>query len=287
MAQQLLDDLVEARAHIGRRRKGLHDFRVALRRLRSWTRAFRPSLRDTVRKRSYRELGAIADASGAARDAEVALAWLAGLELTPRLTIGARHLAARLRRDKRLAMRDLHDHLDAEFTTLVGRLARQLGSYQVNVGVDQPAAVQNMGMLFTDTLRQHVAAFDRAVRSAGSPDDETAAHEARIAGKRLRYLLEQSGDPTAAELVLRFAGVQDALGELHDAHVMIHRIAAERAALADAPRRRGTADARPGLYTLAARTRSRATEAYAAFRQRWDERGDAMLEVATHIAGGA
>ncbi|MBC7670966.1 MAG: CHAD domain-containing protein, partial [Polaromonas sp.] len=47
----------------------LHDFRVALRRLRSWIRAFEPSLRDAVSRKQRRRLSAIADATSATRDA--------------------------------------------------------------------------------------------------------------------------------------------------------------------------------------------------------------------------
>ena len=54
----------------------LHDFRVAVRRLRSWIRAFEPSLRDAVSRKQRRRLSEIADATGATRDATVHLAWL-------------------------------------------------------------------------------------------------------------------------------------------------------------------------------------------------------------------
>src|SRR5689334_25255974 len=54
----------------------LHDFRVALRRLRTWLRAFRPVLRDTLRGKVMRRLGDIADATGASRDLEVRIEWI-------------------------------------------------------------------------------------------------------------------------------------------------------------------------------------------------------------------
>jgi CHAD domain-containing protein len=287
VAQRLLGDLVEERVRLGDHPGALHDFRVALRRLRSWLRGFRPWLRDTVRQRSFRELTAIADASSGARDAEVALHWLGGLQLPSRAATGARHLASCIRRDQRKATRAFHAHMDADFAGMVRRLDKQLASYRVNVAPDDPIAVPVMGTVLAGTVREHAVQFDRAVRAVNSADDETAAHEARIAGKRLRYLLEHFDDPRARELVRQLAALQDALGELHDTHVIMGRIAAERAALAKKTRVRGTPDPRPGLYALAARARARSLSANADFRQRWDERGDEILEAATRIAGSA
>ena len=287
VAQQLLADLVDERVRLGEHPEALHDFRVALRRLRSWLRAFRPWLHDTVRRRTYRELAAIADASSGARDAEVALAWLSGLELPSRAATGVRHLSACIRRDKRKATRAFRAHVDADFSGIVRRLSKQLASYRVNVTPDGPATIATMGTVLAQTVREHVAGFDSALRSVKSADDETASHNARIAGKRLRYLLEQFDDVRGAEVVKQFAGLQDALGELHDAHVLIDRIAAERATLAKTPPGRGTPDPRRGLYALAARTRARATAAHDAFRKQWVAHGEEMLETATHIAESA
>lgn len=287
VAQQLLADLVDEQVRLGEHPEALHDFRVALRRLRSWLRAFRPWFRDTVRPRTYRELAAIADTSSGARDAEVALEWLGGLALPARAATGVRHLAARIRRDERKAMRAFREHVDADFTGIVRRLGRQLASYQVNVAPDDPMTVPTMGAVLAQTVREHAVHFDGAVRAVNSADDETAAHNARIAGKRLRYLLEQFDHPSAGDLAKQLARIQDTLGELHDAHVLMERIAAERASLARRPHVRGKPDPRPGLYALAARTRARSVSAYADFRQRWSEGGDEILETATRIAANA
>ncbi len=52
----------------------LHDFRVALRRLRSALRTFRPWLEDSVRPRQEKRLKKIARSTNEERDAEVQLA---------------------------------------------------------------------------------------------------------------------------------------------------------------------------------------------------------------------
>lgn len=69
------------------------------------------------------------------------------------------------------------------------------------------------------------------LRAAG---DEEPAHRARIAAKRLRYILEPTaaGAAEARKAVRALKRLQDLLGELHDAHVLERELAAavERAA---------------------------------------------------------
>ncbi|HEY2025526.1 MAG TPA: CHAD domain-containing protein, partial [Gemmatimonadaceae bacterium] len=78
VALRLLEDVGKRRDRLAdpNAADALHDFRVALRRLRSWLRAFRPYLDDRVRRPTRRRLGRIADASNAGRDIEVQIAWL-------------------------------------------------------------------------------------------------------------------------------------------------------------------------------------------------------------------
>jgi inorganic triphosphatase YgiF len=57
----------------GESAKALHDFRVAVRRLRSWIRAFKPHLRGSVSPGQRRRLSKIAHATSAVRDATVHL----------------------------------------------------------------------------------------------------------------------------------------------------------------------------------------------------------------------
>src|ERR1700688_3395685 len=56
--------------------EALHDFRVALRRLRSGLRAFPPLFGDAVGVKLRRRVRELATATGEARDAEVQLAWI-------------------------------------------------------------------------------------------------------------------------------------------------------------------------------------------------------------------
>ncbi|OGU02078.1 MAG: hypothetical protein A2W29_10875 [Gemmatimonadetes bacterium RBG_16_66_8] len=78
--------------------EGLHDFRVALRRLRSCLRAYRPLLRGALPDRLRRQLGDIAAATGGGRDAEVQLQWIQSVTptLTPVESPGVEFYAAQL-----------------------------------------------------------------------------------------------------------------------------------------------------------------------------------------------
>jgi len=54
----------------------LHDLRVALRRVRSWLRAFRSDLEDSVASKDRHRLRDLVDASNRGRDADVQVEWL-------------------------------------------------------------------------------------------------------------------------------------------------------------------------------------------------------------------
>src|SRR5258708_4565997 len=56
--------------------EALHDFRVAVRRLRSWLRAYKEPLRGSVSGKHRDVLRAVAHATNAGRDAEVHVEWL-------------------------------------------------------------------------------------------------------------------------------------------------------------------------------------------------------------------
>jgi CYTH domain-containing protein len=70
-------------------------------------------------------------------------------------------------------------------------------------------------------VRDAGAVLHAHLEAVRSLRDEDECHEARIAAKRLRYLLEPIGRliPGADELVTRLKGLQDVLGDLHDAQV--------------------------------------------------------------------
>ena len=84
-----------------------------------------------------------------------------------------------------------------------------------------------MAVLLAERLEE-VNASIRRLRSASQTE---MAHAARIAMKRLRYLLEPFGSSSrlAATAVLRLTAAQAAFGKLHDIQQLARRITGHRA----------------------------------------------------------
>jgi CHAD domain-containing protein len=226
----LLREAEEELAHLeaARDEEALHDFRVALRRLRSVARALRPWLGDSLRRKHERRLGAIARATTAARDAEVQLAWLARERpgASVRELPGIDWLAGRLEGQ----LRDARDGDLRATAARFRRLARRIAKALAGATGPAPAGpVPSFGALLADLLRSHAVELASALEAVGGPLDVEPGHAARIAGKRLRYLLEplrgnRRADASPAVAVLK--ELQDLLGELHDAHVSMDTVAA-------------------------------------------------------------
>src|SRR5262245_50824839 len=99
-----------------------------MRRLRSALRTWRGVLGKAVRRRDRRALRKLQRATGAGRDAEVALAWLEGRRAgcAPEHASGAEWLEARWREQLRLARAQLDSELRSRFLERAQRLERSL-----------------------------------------------------------------------------------------------------------------------------------------------------------------
>jgi len=269
VALALLADAVEAagRVHDREDAEALHDFRVAVRRLRSSLRAWQPVLGEALRKKDLKRLRGVGQATNEARDAEVLLAWLASLPSA----LPESHRPAVDWLSSRLADRRHRSRGGAEapavetLTRVAEKLARRLAA--------PPAAATSPTPTFAGALAVLVRAQARALRDelgrVSSAEAVAHAHRARIAGKRLRYLLEplrgtKKVDSDAA--VKRLKELQDLLGELHDAHVAAAEVAAARVeAAADVIRRSAGEDGpglRPGLIAVERAAHERARRAF-------------------------
>jgi CHAD domain-containing protein len=234
-----LAHLDEARASAGRLEdledaEALHDFRVALRRLRTLLRGFRLELGDLVPKKLQRRLRDLTRATTAARDAEVQLAWVRAHRGEVGRRPGLAWFVARLadRRDRAYA--DVRDHVVPAFRQLERRVRRALNHAAAPAGPTGPL----FGTAAARSIRDQATALEQELAAARAPRDADAIHGARIAAKRLRYLLESlagEGAPAAA-LVDRLKTLQDLLGDLHDLQVLSEELgdavadaAAERA----------------------------------------------------------
>jgi CHAD domain-containing protein len=204
----------------------LHDFRVAVRRLCAWLRAFGPDLPGVSGKRHCRRFGKLIDQTNAARDAQVHADWLARKLRQPHAPRGVRTAARQLLLDRvRPALAERHcDPSRVRQRTL--RCLRALDSQLQSLSADK---LPDSSKLYCRALLRSARRLERLLESVQRRDDPAAAHAARLCGKRLRYLLEPLARRRASRSLLAdICELQDRLGELHDLHTLEQRLVAWR-----------------------------------------------------------
>jgi CHAD domain-containing protein len=209
----------------------LHDFRVALRRLRTWLRAFGRELEDTVGRGSLRRLRRLSRRTGQARDLEVQFLWLThpSVRLGPLASSAAGTLADRLQLEQAAALARALELVTGELPGAGRKLDKQLRRYEVRVELEAGRHDPTMAVILGRLLREGAARVRAALGKVTSPDHALEAHQARLAVKHLRYLLESLGEVYrgGAGAAGRLASLQDALGLLHDRHVLLDRVSRE------------------------------------------------------------
>jgi CHAD domain-containing protein len=205
--------VIETRAAEAAAAEGVHDRRVAIRRLRTALDVFGPALPKRSR-RVRRELKRAASALGPARDAEVAIAALEAFE--PRLAAadlpGVRSLIAAFACEP-----------GAVDVASVAEGARALAT---EASDPTPAAVA-----LRRRAAKRLAAVTARLDALDDPRDAVAVHELRLAAKGLRYTLEAAAPalgPAALDGAAVAKTLQTLLGDLHDADVLLDRIAGHR-----------------------------------------------------------
>ena len=101
VADSRLDACVDAAERLdSNASEALHDLRVSLRRLRTWLRAFRPFVDDTVGRKSRRRLRRLVRSTNSARDLEVWSIWIAEQDQSERRArVATRYVLDLLNRD--------------------------------------------------------------------------------------------------------------------------------------------------------------------------------------------
>ncbi len=263
-----------------------HDYRVALRRLRTLLRAFRPWL-GPIPVDTRRRLRRVMRATNDVRDLEVLVVWIGRQTgtLTPTQQRGTSWLA------DRLSVR----RAGAE-ARMLARIARRTGSLRVaklrralakehrtrpGNGASQTAA----GVL-ARLVRREAREIEQGLGSFRAMGDRAAIHGTRIAVKRLRYLLEPFTEPIPGgpELLARLRSLQDQLGIVTDAHAAADEL---RLAMMDADRNRSSGlgwkvlpwpGPEPGVPAIPPPSRAGVTAGLAALARRLRREGDAAFE---------
>jgi len=215
--------------------KGVHDMRVASRRLRSVLRDFLPLLPHRV---SRKRLKAIADALGDVRDEDVAIKALGKLRAQAEADVaaGIERLIDERRRRRERARAILEKAISEE---TLGKLRAKFDSSlerrsQVS---DEQSSRASRSKIRVVSFRQaghkiillHCTELQQLSGSLYRPFETQPLHRLRLAAKRLRYAMELFA-PCWSEQLLTFAqeiaGLQKSLGELHDCDVWIAHLGA-------------------------------------------------------------
>lgn len=286
-------------------REALHDFRVAVRRLRSLLRAYKPQLAAAVRPKDRQNLKQIQRATGAGREAEVALAWLTKQQQTlrPEHLAGLNWLSATLL-DRR---RRCSDDLDAEVRSSFRRNAQKLEERLAVMRSEQNLLAEHPHVSFArcvaDLTDAHAEDLAVTLGQLASIGDTEQLHEARISGKRLRYLLEPIRPYIngAQQVVRQSKKLQDLLGDLNDIHVLMREIdialegsakqrgdrirASLRGGDIDRARREAAMSEWTGFIELHARLDQERRQLISKLRDRWlDAELDVLLGQARRLA---
>ncbi len=267
--------------------EALHDMRVGLRRLRSWLRAYEPILKGSIGKKHRRRVGKLAGRTGPARDAEVQLAWLARLAKdAPEAHLpGIAWLREALEERERKGYHTARSHAARRLAKLDERLRPHLARYTCAVKVGEPSDQPRFSQVTAQAMAAQRDELLTELAQIHSVEDQDPAHEARIAVKRLRYLVEpfKCEVAPARELVKRLKALQDHLGDLNDLHNLATTVGGslEEAAVERARQLRDAADQgadlesalradeRPGLLGLLSRIQTERNSTFERMASQW------------------
>ena len=211
--------------------EGVHQARVAVRRLRSDLRSFLPLL-DTEWTGALRErLRPLGDVLGAARDADV---------LLERLRRGAQAIPDADRRridevlapfaaERRRAYERVHAMLDGEAYVAILREMVEAAKNPRFSGLAESPACDVLPQIVSDAWRT----LRKAVRKRGRPPADRDLHRVRIKAKRVRYVAEAIADlggKPLRRLARKVECLQAVLGDQHDAALARDRLRHDAAA---------------------------------------------------------
>lgn len=217
LARSLAQEAVE-RVHkldAGAAPEDMHKLRVALRRLRTLWWGYEPLLDRQDAKLQRREFKALADAAGRTRDWDVLHELIAATDSS--------HKHAQT-----LLLQSIDEHRAAALTfslRAIGNAGVERILDQALVKARQQLDLQGIGQPIASFAEERVQVAEKAlkkrVKRAVSAHDSNygALHEVRIAGKKLRYLLQFFSpvlERNHQAVIERLTMVQDELGALND-----------------------------------------------------------------------
>lgn len=200
--------------------EGLHQFRVALRRLRSSLKGYRREFDPGLKIRN--QLKRLADGTNPARDLEVLVVWIEsqrdGSSLPERLI---NNVIADLRGQSATS-----DPAVVDYPVVAKRWQKTSARLINRLSRLQPKPGRGFDVVSCRLIRRLGAELEGQLQQTRGPQGVAAAHAARILGKRLRYTLEPLEEqiPPAQRVVELLARLQDELGTINDRAVFVERL---------------------------------------------------------------
>jgi CHAD domain-containing protein len=203
---------------------GVHQARVASRRLREAVPVLARDVKGGKAKKAQGKIRKLTSALGAVRELDVTLTVLN--ELAARQSL------------PQLALEEVRAHVVEEREHRRATMLKRLEKVKVEKLDRRLASVADAlqeadSERWRDALATRVAkrakALGAAMDDAGQMYNPESLHRVRIATKKLRYGLEiasEGGLPSATPLLRQLKKVQDALGRLHDLQVLLEHVAA-------------------------------------------------------------
>ena len=200
--------------------QGIHQSRVATRRLKAGLDLFRPVLSDDARRPFGKATRRLRRRLGPLRDLDVMLGHLDELSTSPRQATAVAWLAGRLRGERQKARNASLEEAPPS------KVLAKLSSWQ-GVRAQILEAAEAIDSLLVESVHLQLDAFaeqaDRLTHPSGQPGATAAMaqdiHQLRISGKALRYTLEmgrEHGRPLEPRVMRTFKRMQQALGLWHD-----------------------------------------------------------------------
>jgi CHAD domain-containing protein len=203
---------------------GVHQARVASRRLREAVPVLTQGLHGTKARKARRKIRRLTRALGCVRELDVTLHLIDELGQRsgiPRPALSEVRAHVIEAREKRLVV--MHERLKDVDTD---KLGRRLAS--VRDALRAPSPDHAWRSALASRIATRARRLSEAIRHAGQMYSPDALHRVRIAVKKLRYAMEIADESRAApsaSVVGTLRKAQDALGRLHDVQVLLHYIA--------------------------------------------------------------
>ena len=197
---------------------GVHQARVASRRLREAVPVLATGLKNTGAKKARKKIRRVTNALGCVRELDVTISLLdemARQETVPRIAL--EHVRAHVVQEQDRRRSTMLKRLEK---VNVGKLDRRLGS--LSEALDK-AETDGWRKTLAARLLKRAKRLREALEAAGQLYEAERLHAVRISAKKLRYAMElaaETGVRAAARPLRTIKRTQETLGRLHDLQIL-------------------------------------------------------------------